>query len=206
MKSTVSTKDVTEGPSTLCLNMFQFLSIRFSPSKIVTSSAVRSPQRLHHVALNNLPICCCFFKERDRYAYKIHLPETVEQLRKFNARRKLKVCMNIHACLMFLQHKKSGCPDVWPMMGWTDRWLLMLCSRGLCWLQCPVTNLIPSMETPLRNFKTSQMTPPLQVHTTAFTGHLGPTSSLQFPSLVLLLVPASKATIFKLSLNDFQNM
>ncbi|KAG7268837.1 hypothetical protein CRUP_023957 [Coryphaenoides rupestris] len=28
--------------------------------------------------------------ERDRYAYKIHLPETVEQLRKFNARRKLK--------------------------------------------------------------------------------------------------------------------
>ncbi|KAK3557262.1 hypothetical protein QTP70_026083 [Hemibagrus guttatus] len=29
-------------------------------------------------------------KERDRYAYKIHLPETVEQLRKFNARRKLK--------------------------------------------------------------------------------------------------------------------
>lgn len=30
-------------------------------------------------------------KERDRYSYKIHLPETVEQLRKFNARRKLKV-------------------------------------------------------------------------------------------------------------------
>ncbi|KAI6079507.1 Peripheral plasma membrane protein CASK isoform X11 [Aix galericulata] len=30
-------------------------------------------------------------KERDRYAYKIHLPETVEQLRKFNARRKLKL-------------------------------------------------------------------------------------------------------------------
>ncbi|KAK7893063.1 hypothetical protein WMY93_022215 [Mugilogobius chulae] len=30
------------------------------------------------------------FDERDRYAYKIHLPETVEQLRKFNARRKLK--------------------------------------------------------------------------------------------------------------------
>nr|AAK49110.1 CASK [Danio rerio] len=28
--------------------------------------------------------------KRDRYAYKIHLPETVEQLRKFNARRKLK--------------------------------------------------------------------------------------------------------------------
>uniref|UniRef100_A0A673BRD3 Peripheral plasma membrane protein CASK n=1 Tax=Sphaeramia orbicularis TaxID=375764 RepID=A0A673BRD3_9TELE len=32
-----------------------------------------------------------WLKERDRYAYKIHLPETVEQLRKFNARRKLKV-------------------------------------------------------------------------------------------------------------------
>uniref|UniRef100_A0A8C2WSX4 Peripheral plasma membrane protein CASK n=1 Tax=Cyclopterus lumpus TaxID=8103 RepID=A0A8C2WSX4_CYCLU len=28
--------------------------------------------------------------KRDRYAYKIHLPETVEQLRKFNGRRKLK--------------------------------------------------------------------------------------------------------------------
>ncbi|PWA13760.1 hypothetical protein CCH79_00017138, partial [Gambusia affinis] len=32
-----------------------------------------------------------WLKERDRYAYKIHLPETVEHLRKFNARRKLKV-------------------------------------------------------------------------------------------------------------------
>ncbi|OXB79744.1 UNVERIFIED_CONTAM: hypothetical protein H355_010212 [Colinus virginianus] len=32
-----------------------------------------------------------WLKERDRYAYKIHLPETVEQLRKFNARRKLKL-------------------------------------------------------------------------------------------------------------------
>ncbi|KAM4731430.1 peripheral plasma membrane protein CASK isoform 14-T14 [Anableps anableps] len=31
-----------------------------------------------------------WLKERDRYAYKVHLPETVEQLRKFNARRKLK--------------------------------------------------------------------------------------------------------------------
>ncbi|XP_014029909.1 peripheral plasma membrane protein CASK isoform X16 [Salmo salar] len=31
-----------------------------------------------------------WLKERDRYAYKIHLLETVEQLRKFNARRKLK--------------------------------------------------------------------------------------------------------------------
>uniref|UniRef100_A0A2K6GIM7 Peripheral plasma membrane protein CASK n=1 Tax=Propithecus coquereli TaxID=379532 RepID=A0A2K6GIM7_PROCO len=35
-----------------------------------------------------------WLKERDRYAYKIHLPETVEQLRKFNARRKLKlICL-----------------------------------------------------------------------------------------------------------------
>uniref|UniRef100_A0AAV2L7F5 Uncharacterized protein n=1 Tax=Knipowitschia caucasica TaxID=637954 RepID=A0AAV2L7F5_KNICA len=31
-----------------------------------------------------------WLKERDRYAYKIHMPESVEQLRKFNARRKLK--------------------------------------------------------------------------------------------------------------------
>uniref|UniRef100_A0A671Q2B6 Peripheral plasma membrane protein CASK n=1 Tax=Sinocyclocheilus anshuiensis TaxID=1608454 RepID=A0A671Q2B6_9TELE len=31
-----------------------------------------------------------WLKERDRYSYKIHLPETVEQLRKFNSRRKLK--------------------------------------------------------------------------------------------------------------------
>lgn len=35
------------------------------------------------------------WQERDRYAYKIHLPETVEQLRKFNARRKLKVSADI---------------------------------------------------------------------------------------------------------------
>lgn len=34
-------------------------------------------------------------QERDRYAYKIHLPETVEQLRKFNARRKLKVSVTL---------------------------------------------------------------------------------------------------------------
>lgn len=33
----------------------------------------------------------CVVQERDRYSYKIHLPETIEQLRKFNARRKLKV-------------------------------------------------------------------------------------------------------------------
>lgn len=42
----------------------------------------------------NAAIClsvCVYVKERDRYAYKIHLPETVEQLRKFNSRRKLKV-------------------------------------------------------------------------------------------------------------------
>ncbi|XP_051997940.1 peripheral plasma membrane protein CASK-like isoform X1 [Xyrauchen texanus] len=31
-----------------------------------------------------------WLKERDRYAYKIHLLDTVEQLRKFNSRRKLK--------------------------------------------------------------------------------------------------------------------
>uniref|UniRef100_A0A672P8N0 Peripheral plasma membrane protein CASK n=1 Tax=Sinocyclocheilus grahami TaxID=75366 RepID=A0A672P8N0_SINGR len=31
-----------------------------------------------------------WLKERDRYSYKTHLPETVEQLRKFNSRRKLK--------------------------------------------------------------------------------------------------------------------
>lgn len=36
-------------------------------------------------------LVCAHVQERDRYAYKIHLPETVEQLRKFNARRKLKV-------------------------------------------------------------------------------------------------------------------
>ncbi|XP_036838437.1 peripheral plasma membrane protein CASK isoform X13 [Oncorhynchus mykiss] len=36
------------------------------------------------------PLCVFSLQERDRYAYKIHLPETVEQLRKFNARRKLK--------------------------------------------------------------------------------------------------------------------
>lgn len=44
-------------------------------------------------------ILCVCVQERDRYAYKIHLPETVEQLRKFNARRKLKVsAVMMHQC------------------------------------------------------------------------------------------------------------
>lgn len=42
-----------------------------------------------------MSLSMCVFQERDRYAYKIHLPETVEQLRKFNARRKLKVSLNL---------------------------------------------------------------------------------------------------------------
>uniref|UniRef100_A0A4W6FMS6 Peripheral plasma membrane protein CASK n=1 Tax=Lates calcarifer TaxID=8187 RepID=A0A4W6FMS6_LATCA len=49
-----------------------------------------------------------WLKERDRYAYKIHLPETVEQLRKFNARRKLKVStaltLNSQSRNLHIQH------------------------------------------------------------------------------------------------------
>ncbi len=32
-----------------------------------------------------------FIQEREKCAFRKHLPETVEELRKFNARRKLKV-------------------------------------------------------------------------------------------------------------------
>lgn len=52
-----------------------------------------------HVLCEDETDCAAVFsspwQERDRYAYKIHLPETVEQLRKFNARRKLKVGADI---------------------------------------------------------------------------------------------------------------
>lgn len=57
----------------------------------ITSEAVRfvEPQPVF-ICVSAL----CRLQERDRYAYKIHLPETVEQLRKFNARRKLKVSVD----------------------------------------------------------------------------------------------------------------
>ena len=36
-------------------------------------------------------LCCCrWVRERERFAPKIHLHETVDELKKFNARRKLK--------------------------------------------------------------------------------------------------------------------
>lgn len=54
---------------------------------VISSSSVKK--------WNALCVCVCVFQERDRYAYKIHLPETVEQLRKFNARRKLKVKLTL---------------------------------------------------------------------------------------------------------------
>ena len=56
---------------------------------------------IYTLQTNMCAYSCVCAQERDRYAYKIHLPETVEQLRKFNARRKLKVSIVI-AQLQFL--------------------------------------------------------------------------------------------------------
>ena len=39
--------------------------------------------------------CSSFFQERSKIS-KLHMSETVEELKKFNARRKLKVKMRIH--------------------------------------------------------------------------------------------------------------
>ena len=57
----------------------------------------------HQYLAENLLICCCncfiskpwilcvrWVRERERFAPKIHLHETVDELKKFNARRKLK--------------------------------------------------------------------------------------------------------------------
>jgi len=42
-------------------------------------------------SLNLITLFFLFFKEREKFALRKHLPETVDELRKFNARRKLKV-------------------------------------------------------------------------------------------------------------------
>uniref|UniRef100_UPI00358EBB53 peripheral plasma membrane protein CASK isoform X3 n=1 Tax=Myxine glutinosa TaxID=7769 RepID=UPI00358EBB53 len=56
-----------------------------------------------------------WLKERERYACKIHLPETVEQLRKFNARRKLKgavlAAVASHKFTSFYSDPPEGLPD-----------------------------------------------------------------------------------------------
>uniref|UniRef100_A0A8C4PZ10 Calcium/calmodulin-dependent serine protein kinase a n=1 Tax=Eptatretus burgeri TaxID=7764 RepID=A0A8C4PZ10_EPTBU len=53
--------------------------------------------------------------KRERYACKIHLPETVEQLRKFNARRKLKgavlAAVASHKFTSFYSDPPEGLPD-----------------------------------------------------------------------------------------------
>uniref|UniRef100_A0A672S409 Peripheral plasma membrane protein CASK-like n=1 Tax=Sinocyclocheilus grahami TaxID=75366 RepID=A0A672S409_SINGR len=67
-------RDVKVGSVILCLSSNQFNKGEYF------FIVYRNGNTLNHPWL----------KERDRYAYKIHLPETVEQLRKFNARRKLK--------------------------------------------------------------------------------------------------------------------
>lgn len=99
----------------------------------------------------------------------------MEQLRKFNSRRKLKVCSYTHTRLLSdcTTFKSSLC------VGRRDKptrshmlMLLLLCFRGLFWLRCPVTSLTPSTETPLRNSTTSPMTPPPQVHRRMHTDRL----------------------------------
>ncbi|XP_028291007.1 peripheral plasma membrane protein CASK-like isoform X14 [Gouania willdenowi] len=69
------------------LNPRQWIQISESAKDLVRRMLMLDPaERITVYEALNHP----WLKERDRYAYKIHLPETVEQLRKFNARRKLK--------------------------------------------------------------------------------------------------------------------
>ncbi|XP_062861564.1 peripheral plasma membrane protein CASK isoform X2 [Trichomycterus rosablanca] len=69
------------------LNPRQWANISESAKDLVRRMLMLDPaERITVYEALNHP----WLKERDRYAYKIHLPETVEQLRKFNARRKLK--------------------------------------------------------------------------------------------------------------------
>nr|XP_057938877.1 peripheral plasma membrane protein CASK isoform X16 [Doryrhamphus excisus] len=69
------------------MNPRQWVQISESAKDLVRRMLMLDPaERITVYEALNHP----WLKERDRYAYKIHLPETVEQLRKFNARRKLK--------------------------------------------------------------------------------------------------------------------
>uniref|UniRef100_A0A8D3DI43 Calcium/calmodulin dependent serine protein kinase n=1 Tax=Scophthalmus maximus TaxID=52904 RepID=A0A8D3DI43_SCOMX len=69
------------------MNPRQWLHISESAKDLVRRMLMLDPaERITVYEALNHP----WLKERDRYAYKIHLQETVEQQRKFNARRKLK--------------------------------------------------------------------------------------------------------------------
>ncbi|XP_035030630.1 peripheral plasma membrane protein CASK isoform X15 [Hippoglossus stenolepis] len=69
------------------MNPRQWMQISESAKDLVRRMLMLDPaERITVYEALNHP----WLKERDRYAYKIHMPETVEQLRKFNARRKLK--------------------------------------------------------------------------------------------------------------------
>lgn len=85
------------------------------------NSALLLLSSLHLICVcSGFPSFCPCVQERDRYAYKIHLPETVEQLRKFNARRKLKV--RVIACLK---------PHILCGWYWKCRKRYLLCSTAL---------------------------------------------------------------------------
>ncbi|XP_075914453.1 peripheral plasma membrane protein CASK isoform X3 [Petromyzon marinus] len=79
-----------------------------------------------------------WLKERDRYACKVHLPETVEQLRKFNARRKLKgavlAAVASHKFTSFYSDPPEGLPD------FTDT------STGLLAAERAVSQVLDSLE------------------------------------------------------------
>ncbi|XP_062258168.1 peripheral plasma membrane protein CASK isoform X1 [Platichthys flesus] len=69
------------------MNPRQWIQISESAKDLVRRMLMLDPaERITVYEALNHP----WLKERDRYAYKIHMIETVEQLRKFNARRKLK--------------------------------------------------------------------------------------------------------------------
>ncbi|KAI4797049.1 hypothetical protein KUCAC02_026585 [Chaenocephalus aceratus] len=71
----------------ICRGKYKWAQISESAKDLVRRMLMLDPaERITVYEALNHP----WLKERDRYAYKIHLPETVEQLRKFNSRRKLK--------------------------------------------------------------------------------------------------------------------
>lgn len=104
--------------------------------------------------------CVFVFQERDRYAYKIHLPETVEQLRKFNARRKLKVKLTFSTIWLDIGSPKLATDFLQLYMCCKTVRVYILVFRVLCWQQSPATSSARSMVTHLRSCQTSLKIPP----------------------------------------------
>lgn len=116
------------------------------------------PGRLWISSINRVLHCVCVFQERDRYAYKIHLPETVEQLRKFNSRRKLKVKFTLTA--WHWQCKVFFFPPNCVFAIKQSSYSRVIVFRVRCWPRCPATSSARSMVTHLRSCQISVKIPP----------------------------------------------